>query len=172
MVVGGSVGYGSLSALEINEGAIADDFSGRKWEVAVVNAGAAREEKHNEKEEKKTFEKERAKKADDAKLLVALDKLIVKKKDHERKFPLKTEIRDATGWNSTKVGAVLWRVTDAGLVEETTVIVMSGKGHKTPKNETGYRRKATTRTDGTDRTKGNILLLVSSIPDRSDGSSI
>src|SRR5262249_35484550 len=41
--VGGSAGQSGLWALEIAEGVIGEDFTGRKWEVAVATATEARQ---------------------------------------------------------------------------------------------------------------------------------
>src|SRR5439155_1093295 len=128
MVLGGSVGYGSLSALDIDEGLLADDFTGRKWQVSVAPAGVAREEKQTEKEQKKTAQKERTAKANETKFLIALDLLVERMKNDEQKYPTKRQIGIAAGGINNEVAdQAIWRLTEAKIIETVPVIVRSGK---------------------------------------------
>jgi replicative DNA helicase len=57
--VGGSVGFSGTWSVDIDEGVIADDFSGRKWDVSVGSMTDAAEEKKRE-QDRKADEKRRA----------------------------------------------------------------------------------------------------------------
>ena len=57
--VGGSVGFSGTWSLDIDEGVLADDFSGRRWEVTVGSVQEAREEKKRKADQKRNEERER-----------------------------------------------------------------------------------------------------------------
>jgi hypothetical protein len=50
--VGGSVGFSGCWSVDINEGVIRDDFTGRIWDVTVGSLGDAKEEKERSKQKK------------------------------------------------------------------------------------------------------------------------
>lgn len=50
--VGGSVGFSGCWSVDIDEGAIRDDFTGRKWDVTVGTIGDVKEEKERAKQKK------------------------------------------------------------------------------------------------------------------------
>ena len=52
--VGGSVGFSGTWSVDIDEGVLADDFTGRKWDVTVGTMDDAREEKEHLKEKRET----------------------------------------------------------------------------------------------------------------------
>jgi hypothetical protein len=157
MAVGGSVGFGSLSALQIEEGPIADDFSGRKWQVTVIAAGDARAKKRDEKEEEKTTKTEQAHKKEEGKVLVELDKLTERMKDKERKYPTVGELKTATHLSGEKLARTLYRLSEASVVEIVKVTIKIGKGRKAEREVDAVRRK--TRTNGTNGTNGIFPIV-------------
>jgi hypothetical protein len=164
MVVGGSVGYGSLSAVEINEGNLADDFTGRYWEVQVLPAGTAKENIVDEKERRRTEQKERKDKAEDAKTLLALDEMQPKGRNqmNEPHYPCLSDLAAAAGLSKEAAKRSLYRLIRAGIVEEVTYTIHCGKNNKAQRKGVGYRRRKPT--DGTERTKGTNLTLLTLSP--------
>jgi hypothetical protein len=168
MSVGGSIGFGSLSALEIEEGPIADDFTGRKWQVTVLAAGIARAQKQDEKEEEKTTKTERAHKKEEGKVLNALDALVERMKKQERKYPSMREVRTAAALSDENMKRTVFRLTEASVVEVIPVTIKTGRGRKVEREVDGLKRK--TRTDGTDGTDGIFHSVQSqSVSDGTEG---
>ena len=100
MQTGGSVGHGGIWALDIEEGAMKEDFTGRTWDIDILNMDEVKEKKNEEREHKAT---------------VALDDLaglMMKKLDACETPPAKTQLRDKLAWNSQKFNKVLTKLLD------------------------------------------------------------
>jgi hypothetical protein len=78
--IGGSAGQSGLYAVDIDEGSLSDDFSGRKWDVHVESA--------NEHQERKDQRTQKQGEEDTEALLKALDLL-----DPEGKGASKSSLR-------------------------------------------------------------------------------
>jgi replicative DNA helicase len=129
MSVGGSAGQGGLWALNVQEGIQNDDFTGRVWQVAVLNTTEAKEQKQALKEEQKQAKEN----LEANQLLEKLDKPMTK-----------TALQADLGWCDGKFKRVLAQVTARNEVEEVPVPVTYGNGaiRQTP----GLRRRQGTGT--------------------------
>jgi hypothetical protein len=161
---GGSVGHGGLWAVDIEEGVLQEDFGGRVWGVTVTGAGAARQAMAERGDAKKQEKQARQDKSDDAAVLSAVDTLMrpkmgppTAKAGSGRKRgavetaqppPTARQIRAQSRLSPDRATRAVSRLLDAGLLEEAIVTVMTGTNNKVPRTFQGYRRKASTTTDG------------------------
>jgi hypothetical protein len=125
--VGGSAGQSGSWSVDIDEGQLADDFTGRKWDLKVTTTVKSREDASLV-----MAQKQKEKNADklhgfDAEFLNKLDAIIASGKP-----ATKTAVRDALGWNGEKAGGCVTRLELDGIVETYTADVEGGKGSKKP----------------------------------------
>jgi hypothetical protein len=132
---GGSAGQGGLWSLDINEGVIGEDFSGRTWAVDVQTAGEERATVKAGKEQERKSKSLEQDEADDRAFMAALDRLDPKREAVALK-PIRVEAR----LSEPRAGRARDRLKRAGLIEEIAVQVIAGNGAKRP--GTGFRRKA------------------------------
>lgn len=105
---GGSIGQGGCWCVDIDEGHLGADFSGRKWEVNVMSDVESREAKSQQKEQAKT-QKERD---DDEKILNALDRM-----DPQKRGISFTRLRDGSGVNK-RAAVAIERLIARGVLED------------------------------------------------------
>jgi replicative DNA helicase len=130
--VGGSAGHSHLAALDIDEGSISDDFTGRHWSVSVQSPTEARQcaesERKRKRAEKVALENAEA----DLGFLKALDAI-----DPDRCGVSVKAVREESGFGAAKVNRCIDRLVEAGAVERVPVVVPRGKGTT---NAQGVRR--------------------------------
>jgi hypothetical protein len=137
LAAGGSAGHSLLRAVDVREGRLLDDFSGRTWRVEVfapAEARVAEEEGKSSEQERKEAARDRA---DDAKVLAALDRL-----DPDRKGVTRNKLRPKTKLSGDRVSRACWRLVDEGIIEEVEIAGKRGKGAEV--TTTVYRRPART----------------------------
>lgn len=141
MSVGGSAGHSGLWALNIDEGT-RQDPGGRRWDVEVLNAHEAYDQRAEAEAERGQLRKERQRQSqrdrDEDAVLAAL-----------ALFPegeTRNTLRDAAGLSGRRFGPILAHLMAKGLVEQCEITKPNGQRY------TAFRRG--TRTLGHSRTTG------------------
>lgn len=116
--VGGSTGHSGLWGVDVDEGILEEDFTGRVWNPTVLSLDAVKEQKINHKEVKK-----------EKGLTKDLDELVVFIRTWAYKQPpTKTQVRTKLGWNPVKFDRSLdYAVKNQKLILKTERIP-SGNG--------------------------------------------
>jgi replicative DNA helicase len=121
---GGSCGHGGLWGLDIHEGVLDENFSGRKWRVKVLSLTEAKEQakamKDVQKEEKKSREDHKLM----AKFMEALEA--------KGSCCTKKQLRDALGWGLSRFSRILDLLLEGSLVEIVPDSITVGKGAQRP----------------------------------------
>jgi hypothetical protein len=130
---GGCAGQGGQWAVDICEGVLREDFTGRRWEVTVRKAEEARQACADERQGRRDRD-------DDARLLNALDRLAAQKGGPHAGVGY-TEARDLAGLSGAKMTRAVLRLEADGIIEQVELVVGVGKGNKAPKAVKGLRRR-------------------------------
>ena len=160
---GGSAGRSGCWGLDMEEGVLADDFTGRKWEVTVTKASATRNEEAEQGDGKKAEQNARQDKSDDARILNALDRLVKKAEDAAKpakkkggksktqappaaspiRYPIVGDLQVLSALSPARSKRAAARLVDDGIIEEVPMEKWAGKNCKVKQPLIGYRRKRT-----------------------------
>jgi replicative DNA helicase len=123
---GGSCGHGGLWGLEVREGVLKKDFTGRIWQPTIMSLTQAKERKQAGKEQQKARKQDQDKDG----FLRALDRT--------DRMPTKTELQHCLGWDNKKFCRVYDQLKFDRLIEEVEVKITVGNGAK--REAKGVRR--------------------------------
>jgi replicative DNA helicase len=139
---GGSAGHSVLRAVDVFEGRLNEDFSGRTWRVTTFAPTDARAAVKDEKAGEKQRQKTREQKDDESKALAALDKL-----DPKRQGATLTQLRlkcQDMGVSRNRADRALSRLAEETILEEAK---LTSRGQ----TARGYRRPGGRTTEAADR---------------------
>ncbi len=116
VTAGGSVGHGGLWPVDINEGELQDDFTGRVWKPEVLTIQEAKE-KANLKQVAK-------KEVGDA----ALEQVLLSKLDQFDEQPTKSKLNTSLGWRPDKFSRIMSKLMSRGVIVFDSAAVTCGQG--------------------------------------------
>jgi len=141
--VGGSAGFSSCWSVDVDEGVLADDFSGKKWEATVEGAAAAILGKKVQAETKREEQQASRRKDDETKVLQAIDYLTAAGQPYSS-----TRVRDKAVLNGDKFRQAVERLVAEGLIERCDVKVPTAKGAMKPAESLKRVRRAADASSG------------------------
>jgi replicative DNA helicase len=121
--VGGSQGHSHLLGVNVDEGTLQRDFTGRKWDVTLVDPNTAREEAEESREARKDERQQKKVIKDGTRILNALDLI-----DPEREGVSKTKLCTATKFSGSRLNTALKALKDEGHIEIVAGTVPGGNG--------------------------------------------
>lgn len=123
--VGGSTGHGGLWSVDVAEGVIDEHFVGRRWEVTVQTASAARQAATDERQQERTAAQQQRDREDDGALLAALDRL-----DPDKAGAVYVRVRAESRLSKDRMERASGRLLKAGIIIEVEVLAAIGSGAK------------------------------------------
>jgi hypothetical protein len=131
--IGGSAGHGGQFGLTVNEGELADDFTGRVWEPSVVSASEIKTLAAEERDVRQQEQRLAKRRKDDAAVLATVDALVA-----ETKRATQNAIRTRAGFSGYRVKEALERLLVEGVLRSSEAMVVIGSG--AAKKATVYHR--------------------------------
>jgi hypothetical protein len=122
MTAGGSCGQSGTWAIDVDEGALRDDFTGRRWNVTVTPRGNVIEEQRTAAARKKQDAELQKERDEEATFLRTLDLL-----DPCAKGVTQSAIRAQAKFSGDRASAIQKRLIEEGLIQEVPVMVANGK---------------------------------------------
>jgi DNA primase catalytic core len=138
MSVGGSVGHSGCYALDIDEGQLLDNFTGRSWLVTVSAGHDAIRAQQNARQAAKEEKRQEQQRKDADHLLSVLDGL-----DPTRQGVSTQRLREGADLGSRgcgRLGAAVRLLVQQGVIEEVDVQVPTGRKGKGTRGAAGIRR--------------------------------
>jgi replicative DNA helicase len=134
LCVGGSIGHSGLYAVDIDEGSMAEDFTGRRWEVSVDSYGEACNASRDQRESEKVKRRAERDKEQQTRVLLAVDRLA-----GPDGLAIFSKVRAKTGLSNDAFNRALLELDD--VLEEVETHAAVGVGKKGKRSCKGLRRR-------------------------------
>jgi replicative DNA helicase len=146
VTAGSAIGVSRLLAVDVEEGELRDDFTGRRWEVAVQGGGAARQGAAEQKEAQRDRREKEETRGDGTTVLLKLDELAgLPGLATDDGFVGYAEVRDAARLSRARMTRAVLELVRDGAIEEGRAVSRKGKNKKVEVACNGIRRTKRTK---------------------------
>ncbi len=135
LTAGGSIGHTGLYGVDIDEGQLTEDFTGRTWKVTVKSGSELRRETEEQRQAESERRREQKDREIEARVLNALDQLA-----GEDGIAVYSKVRALARINGDTMNRIVRRLSEEGTVQQVPTMTLVGGNRKGKRDARGLKR--------------------------------